>query len=120
MQKTVTLIMAVLLAGCSFSQPATQKVSFNCDQPLTTLVVNGKKQPECPITIEVICNNRMLVEAHKDGYDQYKTEIGYHLNGYGTADIVGTAFLFFPVFGVLASGAYDLDQDKVDIVLTKK
>ena len=106
-----------LLTGCSATRPDKQTLNINCN-PEVILKVNGDRFP-CPAKVDVRRDKIAIVEATQPGFDNYRKEIGYHLSSQAKADAVGTAFLFFPVFGLLAPGAWDLDETEINLILNK-
>jgi hypothetical protein len=52
---------------------------------------------------------KLSIEAKKDGYEPYAKTVDYHFSSSGKADAVGV-LVFFPVFGLMFPGAWDLDQ----------
>jgi hypothetical protein len=111
------IMLCLLLSACSAALPSKQTLSINCT-PGVILKVNGDKY-DCPAKVDVRRNKTTIVEATAPGYDNFRKEIGYHLSPAAAADAVGTAFLFFPVFGLLAPGAWDLDETEINVVLNK-
>ena len=107
----------LLLAGCSTTRPDMQTLNINC-HPDVILKVNGDRYV-CPAKVDVRRDKTSIIEATQPGYDNYRKEIGCHLSSQAKADAVGTAFLFFPVFGLLSPGAWDLDQTEINIILYK-
>jgi hypothetical protein len=95
-----------------------QTLKINCNVPGTILKVNGDTY-NCPGEVAVRRDSKATIEAYKEGYDKYYKQIDYHLSSTAKADVVGTAFLFFPVFGLLTPGAWDLDQTEINITLNK-
>ncbi|MFH2060477.1 MAG: hypothetical protein ABIJ59_16460 [Pseudomonadota bacterium] len=107
----------LLLAGCSTIRPDMQTLNINCN-PDVILKVNGDRY-DCPAKVDVRRDKTAIIEATQPGYDHYLKMIGCHLSVQAKADVVGTAFLFFPVFGLLAPGAWDLDETEVNVILYK-
>jgi len=62
---------------------------------------------------------KIQIEAYKTGYDRYLKSIDYHLSSSAKWDAVGTVCWFFPVFGLLSPGAWDLDETEINVVLNK-
>jgi hypothetical protein len=111
------VFLSLLLSGCSTMQPDKQTLNINCAADVI-LKVNGDRYP-CPAKVDVRRDKTAIVEATQPGYDNYRKEIGCHLSFQAKADAVGTAFLFFPVFGLLSAGAWDLDETEINVVLHK-
>jgi len=117
--KNLFLILAIIMfsiQGCSALKPNTQLISVTCTPPDIILKINGDRQ-NCPAKVEVRRDSKMFIEAKKEGYDPFTKTVDYHLSDSGKADAVGLFVLFFPVFGLLTPGAWDLDQTDFNIVL---
>lgn len=114
----ICCLMAIAFIGCSAKQPDTQVLRVRCNVEDTILKVNGDKYA-CPGEVSVRRNSKVTVEGYKDGYDKYYKEIDHHLSSSAKLDIVGTAIMFFPVFGLMSAGAWDLDETDVNVVLTE-
>ena len=115
--KMVLTALIIFMAGCSTMQPDKQTLKINCN-PDVILKVNGDRY-DCPAMVDVRRDKTVVVEATQPGYDNYRKEIGCHLSSQAKADAVGTAFLLFPVFGLLSAGAWDLDETEINIVLNR-
>lgn len=117
--KIIILAMfAIVTTGCSMFQPEKQAIKFTCNIPDTVLKVDGD-QYSCPSEVSVRRNKKIQIEANKAGYDKYSKLIDYHLSTSAKWDAVGTVVWFFPVFGFLSPGAWDLDETEVSVVLNK-
>ncbi|OGW79688.1 MAG: hypothetical protein A2Z83_00455 [Omnitrophica bacterium GWA2_52_8] len=57
--------------------------------------------------------------AKKDGYVTTQRAIGKSLNTTGVLDIIGGVLILIPLFGLLAPGAYSLDETNVQISMVK-
>ena len=110
--------LVITMAGCSAFRPDKQTVKINCNVPETILKINGDTY-KCPNEVNMRRNSKVIVEAYKEGYDKYYKQIDYHLSSSAKMDIVGTCIIFFPVFGLLSAGAWDLDETEVNVVLNK-
>jgi hypothetical protein len=80
------------------------------------LKVNGDRF-NCPAEIKVRRNNYVLIEAEKEGYENYIKSIDYHLNGTGITDAVGAAIWYIPGVGLMVPGAWDLDETEITVDL---
>ena len=117
--KIIILAMFVIVTtGCSMFQPEKQAIKFTCNIPDIVLKVDGD-QYSCPSEVSVRRNKKIQIEANKAGYDRYSKLIDYHLSTSAKWDAVGTIVWFFPVFGFLSPGAWDLDETEVSVVLNK-
>ncbi len=64
-------------------------------------------------------DKKVQIEAYKTGYDRYLKSIDYYLSSSAKWDVVGTVCWFFPVFGLLTPGAWDLDETEIRVVLNE-
>ena len=116
--KLMCSVLVLTIAGCSATRSNMQTLKINCNVPGTILKVNGDTY-DCPAEVDVRRDSKATIEAYKEGCDKYYKQIDYHLSATAKADAVGTAFLFFPVFGLLTPGAWDLDETEINIILNK-
>lgn len=114
--KMVLTALTILITGCSTFQPDKQTLKINCNPQDVILKVDGD-QHNCPGEVSVRRNKKIQIEAYKTGYDKYTKLIDYHLSTSAKWDAVGTVCWFFPVFGFLSPGAWDLDETEINIVL---
>ncbi len=118
-RKIVSVIIVFSLIGCSAFRSTNQTIKINCNVPEPILKVNGDTC-KCPTEVQVRRNAKVIIEAYKDGYDNYHKEIDHHLSTTAKLDIVGTCIIFFPVFGLMFPGAWDLDETDIIVVLNEK
>lgn len=116
--KVVLTALTIIISGCSTFQPDKQTLKINCTPPDVILKVDGDKY-NCPCEVSVRRDKKIQVEAYKDGYDKYSKLIDYHLSSSAKWDALGTVCWFFPVFGFLSPGAWDLDETEINVVLNK-
>ena len=117
----VVMASLVLLAtnGCSLFAPKSETVFVNSEPQGAQVLVNNSNQGMTPCNISVPCKGATIV-VRKDGYTTQVYPIGSSLGKCGILDIAGTVLFIFPVFGLLSSGAYTLDQHTVYAPLSKK
>lgn len=108
--------LAVMVAGCSAAKSNTQTISVMCKQTDVTVKINGDRY-NCPVKAEARRDSKMLIEATKNGYEPFSKTVDFHRSNAGIADTIGICFFFFPVFGLLTPGAWDLDQTEFNIDL---
>jgi len=122
MNVTIKMVLTVLAicftSGCSMFQPDKQTLKISCNIPDTILKVDGD-QHKCPTEVNVRRDKKIQIEAYKTGYDRYLKSIDYHLSSSAKWDAVGTICWFFPVFGLLSPGAWNLDETEINVVLNK-
>ena len=81
--------------------------------------MNNSNQGMTPCSVSVPCKGATIV-VRKDGYSTQVYPLGSSLGKCGILDIAGTVLFIFPVFGLLSSGAYTLDQHTIYAPLSKK
>ena len=124
MKKTplANIIMAALLLlttnGCSLFAPKTEAVSINSAPSGAEVLVNNSYKGTTPCTVDVSCRGATIT-VRKPGYDSQSHTIGRSLGTCGILDIVGTVICIVPVFGLISSGAYTLDERTVNFNMTK-
>lgn len=114
----LTALAILIITGCSMFQPDKQTLKINCNPQDVILKVDGD-QYNCPGEVSVRRDKKIQLEAYKVGYDRYTKLINYHLSTSAKWDAVGTIAWFFPVFGFLSPGAWDLDETEINVVLNK-
>jgi len=65
-------------------------------------------------------NENVQIMAKKPGYITSQKTIGKGLNTTGILDIVGGVLILIPLFGLLAPGAYSLDETNVNVMMVKE
>lgn len=124
MKKTsvANLIMAALVLlttnGCSLFAPWTQTVSVNSGPSGAEVIVDNKFKGYTPCNIDVTCKGATIT-VRKDGYVSQNHTIGRSLGTCGIMDLVGTFFFIVPVVGLIAPGAYTLDERTVNFNMPK-
>jgi len=114
------LVVALISSGCSAFAPKTQSFSVSTDQSDAKIFINGNLAGQGTANMLVKRNQNVAVMAQKDGFITAQRNIGKHLNTTGILDIVGGLIFLIPLFGLLAPGAYSLDETNVNLVLVQK
>lgn len=112
-------VLVVASTGCSAFNSKMQTMNISCKPIDATLIVNGQKY-DSPAKISVKRNDDVSIQCYKEGFAPYQRTIGYHLNGTGVLDIVGTALFLIPAIGLFTAGAWSLDETEVPIMLIPK
>ena len=117
----VVMASLVLLTtnGCSLFAPKSETVFVNSEPQGAQVLVNNSNQGMTPCNVSVPCKGATIV-VRKDGSTTQVYPIGSSLGKCGILDIAGTVLFIFPVFGLLSSGAYTLDQHNIYAPLSKK
>ncbi len=123
MKKLISLFLILPLilstTGCSAFRSSTQTLTVTTDQPGTEIYINGTLAGKGTASMPVKRNRTVSLMAKKDGYVTVQRSIGKSLNTTGILDIIGGVLILLPLFGLLASGAYSIDEDNVNIMMVK-
>ena len=116
----LSLCLAIPMPACSAFRSSTQILSVTTDQPDTEIYINGTLAGKGTASLSVKRDQNVSIMAKKDGYIPVQRTIGKSLNNTGVLDIVGGILILIPLFGLLAPGAYSLDETNVSIVMLEK
>ena len=109
------ILYLLMSMGCSTAQPDYQVVKITVVPEGATLKV-GNKHYFTSAEIHAPRNQKLRIEASKDGYETTYKTVGYHLNKYGMMDMVGILFLY-PGIGLFFPGSRSLDETDISIAL---
>ena len=115
-KKISVLAGLTLLVGCSAFKPASIPFSVVCSEPGAYVTVNGDTVTP-PASVVVRRDHVVVVQATKPGFHPYAKTVKWHFADSGKLDVAGTVLWFFPCFGLLTAGAWDLDQTNIVINL---
>ncbi len=119
-QKCLSLFLIfTVLTSCSAFRSSTQTITVTTDQPDTEIYVNGNMAGHGTAQVPVKRNQNVQILAKKDGYIAINRSIGKSLNTTGVLDIIGGILILVPIFGLLAPGAYSLDEENISIMMVK-
>jgi hypothetical protein len=116
---SIFLLCVMTTTGCSAFRSSTQTITVTTDQPDTEIYVNGTMAGKGTANMAVKRNQNVSILAKKDGYIPVNRTIGKSLNTTGILDIVGGILILLPIFGLLAPGAYSLDEENITIMMIK-
>ncbi len=123
MKKIVSLFLVFPLifatSGCSAFRSSTQTISVTTDQPDTEIYINGSMAGRGSTSMPVKRNQNASIMAKKEGFITVQRSIGKTLNTTGILDIIGGVLILLPLFGLLAPGAYSLDEENISISMIK-
>lgn len=114
------LIVSLVTPGCSAFRSSTQMLSVTTDQTDADIYVNGVMAGKGTATLPVKRNQNVQIMAKKPGYVTVQRSVGKSMNVTGVLDIVGGVLILLPLFGLLAPGAYSLDEENVSIMMIKE
>ncbi len=123
--KSISLFLAVFvfcfnLTGCSAFRSSTQTMTVTTDQPDTQIYINGNMAGSGTATAAVKRNENVQIMAKKAGYITAQKTVGKGLNTTGILDIIGGVLILIPLFGLLAPGAYSLDETNVSVMMVRE
>lgn len=121
LKKSSCLFLAICLftSGCSAFRSSTQVMTITTDQEDAELYVNGQMVGRGNASLPVKRNQNVQIMAKKTGYITTQRTIGKSMNITGILDIVGGVLIILPLFGLLAPGAYSLDEENISIMMVK-
>lgn len=119
--RSIALVLSLSLpfSGCSMFRSPTEEITVTTDQPDTQIFINGMMAGTGIAKKRVPRNKTVSILAKKDGFISMQKSVGKSLSNTGILDIIGGAIVLFPFFGLLAPGAFSLDQNHVSITMIK-
>ncbi|MBI4550484.1 MAG: PEGA domain-containing protein [Candidatus Omnitrophica bacterium] len=114
------LIVSLVTPGCSAFRSSTQMLSVTTDQADAEIYINGVMAGKGTANMPVKRNQNVQIMAKKPGYVTVQRSVGKSMNVTGVLDIVGGVLILLPLFGLLAPGAYSLDEENVSIMMVKE
>lgn len=114
------LITSLMFSGCSAFRSSTQMISVTTDQPDAQIYINGNMAGQGSATASVRRNENVQIMAKKTGYVTTQRAIGHGLNTTGILDIIGGVLILVPLFGLLAAGSHNIDENNVSITMIKE
>ena len=109
-------VLLIFMTGCSVFRPWKQEININSVPDNVSITMNGIEY-ETPVQVDVRRNHDLAIQAYKKGYIPYQRIIRSQLNTTGVLDIIGALFIAVPGVGLLAPGAYSLDETNINIFL---
>ncbi len=123
-KKILSLILCASLVfptyACSAFRSSTQLLTVTVDQRDAEIYINGVLAGKGTANLAVKRDQNVSLLVKKEGYIPVQRTIGKSLNTTGVLDIIGGALILLPLFGLLAAGAYSLDEANVTIVMVEK
>lgn len=114
------LVLSVSTPGCAtLFGPNTHPLSLSSEPPDAEVYVNGFKQGETPLTLNLKADQSYTIEFRKEGYDPVIRVVNTRIGaGWVILDVIGG---LVPVVVDAATGAWnELDQDAVNVVLRQQ
>ena len=113
------LCLSMIFSGCSIFRSSNQTITVTSDQSDAEIYINGTMAGHGTANMVVKRNQNVQILAKKDGYIPSSRSIGKSLNITGVLDIVGGVLILIPLFGLLAPGAYSLDEENISMMMVK-
>jgi len=114
------LCVSISLTGCSFLQSSTETLTVTSDVRDAEIYINGSLAGKGTAAMDVKRNEDASVLVKKDGYIPMQRSVGKSLSITGILDIIGGFIFLAPFFGLLAPGAFDLDQKNVVVTMVRE
>lgn len=114
---SLSVILAASITGCSLFAPGTQVVTVN-GQPAGAIVTINGNTLVAPAQVTLKTNRPVSIMVSKAGYVPVSYSIGTTLSTFGLLDIIGGFCFLVPFIGLVAPGAFTLDQQHFNYYLT--
>lgn len=113
------LCFCLCSSGCSIFRSSTESITVSADQHDANIYINGALAGQGTAQTYVRRNKNVSIMVTKEGYISVQRSIDKTLSNTGMLDVVGGCIFLLPFFGLLAPGAYSLDQNNVSVILVK-
>ncbi len=117
---SVTLACVVASSGCSFLAPRTQRFEVRTSEPDARVYLNGALMGTGSRSYLVDRGQKVDVTVQKEGFYSVTRTIDRTFSVLGRLDTVGGYVLLLPLLGLLAPGAYQLEETVIDVRLRKE
>jgi hypothetical protein len=116
-----SLCISVLFAqACSLAAPSSSNLSVTTEPSGARVIVNGNNVGISPVVYSVKRDEPVAIMVTKDGYEAATRSLQTKLSTTGILDIVGGCIWLVPFFGLLAPGAWEIDNPNVSVMLAPK
>ena len=116
----VMLACMVANSGCSFLAPRTQRLEVRTSEPDARVYLNGELMGNGSRSYLVDRGQKVDVTVQKEGFYSVTRTVDRTFSVLGRLDTVGGYFLLLPLLGLLAPGAYQLEETVIDVRLRKE
>ncbi|MBE6378124.1 MAG: PEGA domain-containing protein [Lentisphaerae bacterium] len=106
---SLSAVLAAVVTGCSLFAPSTQIVSIS-GQPAGAIVMVNGNTVVAPAQVAIKPHRPLSITVSKEGYQTTMLSSNCTLSTFGVLDLVGGFFLLVPWVGLLAPGAFTLDN----------
>ena len=117
MKTAFSILLSLVITGCSCFVPSKQKISVSVYPDDSKVFVNGQVFTSFPAIADVPRNRSVQIQCAKDGYYPYGKTVDTRISTTGILDIIGCAVFLIPGIGLITPGAWCLEEDTVNIVL---
>lgn len=111
------MAVTTLISGCSFFAPWNQQFTVHAEPESARIFINGVEVGEGHVTQKVRRNKTVSVLVTHPDYVSQTQEVRPTMSALGSADVIGGALILLPAIGVLAPGAWNLQQGTVAVSL---
>jgi hypothetical protein len=116
------LLLALLpqATGCSCLKARSHLINVTSSPSGADVRVNGVKAGVTPLRYKVPGNKNVDIVVSKTGYEPNRRYIDKKLSALGKVDAVFGCAWVVPFIGLTAPGAWNLDQDCINMILAPK
>lgn len=117
----LSLTSMLSVSGCSIvNSAADDDLVVTCDAPNPVITVDGQRYRQESVSVSVDKGDKVAVSCRADGYYTAHKNVDTQLSATGALDAVGGFFFLFPWLGLLADGAWTLEDDEVFMSLEQR
>ncbi|MBU1863645.1 MAG: hypothetical protein KKH94_08295 [Candidatus Omnitrophica bacterium] len=123
LQKLISysLIIALLLtsSGCSLFVEPTQMITVTASEKDADIYIEGIIVGQGTVSKSVASNRAISVMAWREGYRPAVQTVRRKMSKAGILDTIGGHFFLIPYVGLLAAGAWELQETDISLRLSK-
>jgi len=117
---SVLLAACLSIQGCSFLAPRTQVLHVKTSVSDAEIYLNGQLIGKGSVSYPANRGEKVEVTVQKTGYYSVTRTIERTLSVLGRLDTIGGYLLLIPLLGLMAPGAYQLEETMLDIRLRRE
>jgi len=116
----MVMIVLVTHSGCSIFLPTEQTDSVVTSERDAKIYINGSFSGTGMASLSVKRNENVAIMAKKDGYYPVTRNISKTMSPIGIVDVIGGCIWLVPFVGLLAPGAWEVQQTNVTLQMEEK
>lgn len=116
----ITILFSTIHSGCSFFVPSHDVVSVITSEEDAQIFINGNLVGRGTAQASVKKNRSVSIMAKKEGFYPATRVIGTMISPTGALDIIGGILILVPFAGLMAPGAWKLEENNISLVLMQK